>query len=205
SISTPVRQVARAVAVMVSAASPSGAMTTSTASSGRGWQSGIRSAVRLAAWMPASRAVSRTGPLGPRSGRARARVAGLMLTRAAATARRAVVGLSPTSTMRAPSGPRCDSGRLILTMVPGAGALGRRVADSSPTSGAAKPCRTLLSSPVSGPRRLPTDEDRHLPEPATMLTLLLAALISLAPVQTGELNTQLDDVLAAIDAGAGPS
>jgi C-terminal peptidase prc len=38
-----------------------------------------------------------------------------------------------------------------------------------------------------------------------MLTLLLASVLSLAPVQSGGLDRQLDDVLAAIDAGAGPS
>ena len=38
-----------------------------------------------------------------------------------------------------------------------------------------------------------------------MLTLLLASVLSLAPVQSGGLDRQLDDVLAAIDAGQGPS
>ena len=43
--------------------------STSTNDSGRGWQSGISSAVRLAAWIPAIRAVADTSPLGssPRS------------------------------------------------------------------------------------------------------------------------------------------
>ena len=41
---------------------------TSTNESGKGWQSGISSAVRLAAWMPAIRAVPITSPLGGRRG-----------------------------------------------------------------------------------------------------------------------------------------
>ena len=64
SISTPVRARTRAEATTVTTpASPSTASSTSTWSRPSGWQRGISSPVRLAAWMPASRAVARTSPL----------------------------------------------------------------------------------------------------------------------------------------------
>src|SRR3954464_4847175 len=68
----------------------------------------MSSAVRLAPWMPATRAVPRTSPFGASPATTAAAVSALMRTIACATARRAVAGLSPTSTMRAePSSSRC--------------------------------------------------------------------------------------------------
>jgi hypothetical protein len=55
--------------------------------------------VRLAPWMAAIRATPRTPPLAAVPSRMRARVAGSMRTRPAATATRAVSALAPTSTM----------------------------------------------------------------------------------------------------------
>jgi hypothetical protein len=63
SISTPVRPIVRTVA---STRTPgmAGSVTRETATSvrGRGWHSGISSAVRLAAMMPATRATPSTSP-----------------------------------------------------------------------------------------------------------------------------------------------
>src|SRR6266511_578606 len=77
---------------------------TSTEPTRSGWQRGIRSGVRLAAWMPATRATARTSPL-------------VIAPRARAMARRWLASLGVTSTIRArPSGsrwvrPRSDMGR----------------------------------------------------------------------------------------------
>ncbi len=96
------RAVARASArIRTVPASRSGVSSTSTRSNGSGWHSGTRSAVRLAPAMPASRATPKASPLGPPASSSRPSVSGLMRTVAAATARRAVTGLAPTSTMRA--------------------------------------------------------------------------------------------------------
>ena len=74
---------------------------------GSGWQSGISSAVRFAAMIPASWAVVSASPFG--SSRSCRAVSGAMRTSAAATARRREAGLSPTSTMRtAPDGSTCE-------------------------------------------------------------------------------------------------
>src|SRR5881398_3374300 len=68
----------------------------------------MSSAVRLAPWMPARRAVPRTSPFGASPAATAAAVSGLIRTIACATARRAVTALAPTSTMRAePSESRC--------------------------------------------------------------------------------------------------
>ena len=102
SISTPVRALVRASAVRVT--TPPVASTsapTSTNVSGSGWQSGISSAVRLAACIPAMRAVPSTSPLGASPRSTVAAVSGDILTTARATARRSVTGLPPTSTIRA--------------------------------------------------------------------------------------------------------
>src|SRR4051812_49585188 len=108
SISTPVRAVSEASAVRVTVpAAGSSSAATSTWSRPGGWQSGMSSAVRLAAWMPARRAVPRTSPLGASPAATTAAVAGLMRTTARATARRVVAGLAPTSTIEArPSASR---------------------------------------------------------------------------------------------------
>ncbi len=74
---------------------------TSTKLSASGWASGISSAVRFAAWMPASRAVPMTSPFGASPRATAAAVSGLIATRASATAMRSVSFLSPTSTIRA--------------------------------------------------------------------------------------------------------
>ncbi len=64
----------------------------------------MSSDVRFAPPMPASRAVTNASPFGPPASRSVASVSGRMRTTAPATARRAVTGLEPTSTMRgAPS------------------------------------------------------------------------------------------------------
>src|SRR5680860_1769900 len=94
---------------------------TSTEPTRRGWHSGMRSGVRLAAWIPATRATARTSPLliAPRA--TSDAVSGVMLTRPRATARRWVGSLGVTSTMRArPSGsrwvsPRSDIGGSLST------------------------------------------------------------------------------------------
>src|ERR1022692_3491828 len=73
-----------------------------------GWHSGIRSAVFLAAAMPAMRAISSGLPLGF-SGRLRS-TAGRMRTKAWARAVRRVSGLADTSTMRGlPAASKCES------------------------------------------------------------------------------------------------
>src|SRR3954452_8286693 len=102
SISTPVRAVTRASAVSVTVpAAASTSASTSMWSRPSGWQSGMSSPVRLAARTPAMRAVPRTSPFGASPARTFAAVSGDMRTRARATARRSLAGLSPTSTMRA--------------------------------------------------------------------------------------------------------
>ena len=80
SISTPVRPVTRQVArITTQPCSGSGSSSTVTAVSGSGWQSGIRSAVRLAPMMPASCATPSTSPfLKPRAA-IRARVSGAIV------------------------------------------------------------------------------------------------------------------------------
>src|SRR5262249_24769141 len=90
--------------------SGSGATSTLSDVSGRGWQSGISSAVRLPAITPAISAAARTSPFGLSPGRACASVSRAMCTRPRAPGSRAVAGLALTSTMRAlPSASRCES------------------------------------------------------------------------------------------------
>src|SRR5215207_9961165 len=115
SISTPVGPVVRASAAMSTRPSPT-SIRTSTKLSASGWHSGISSAVRLAAWIPAIRAVPTTSPFGPSPRATAVAVAGVMSTTARATARRSVASLPPTSTIRArPAASRCvrSSGRLV--------------------------------------------------------------------------------------------
>src|SRR5690606_39152699 len=101
SISTPVRAWTRTVAV-ARRPEPSGAMSTSTSieDSGSGWQRGSRSAVRLAAWIPAILATTRGSPFGVRPARRASMVAGLVRRKPSATAVRRVGSLSETSTIR---------------------------------------------------------------------------------------------------------
>ena len=78
-----------------------------TAPTRRGWQSGIMSAVRLAAWMPAMRAAPSTSPLVMALLATLPVVSGFMNTLHRDMARRWVASLGVTSTMRArPSGSR---------------------------------------------------------------------------------------------------
>src|SRR5918996_256917 len=93
---------------------------TSTLPTSSGWHSGISSGVRLAAWMPATRATASTSPLliAPRA--TSDVVSGRMCTRPRTTARRWVGSLGVTSTIRAlPSGsrwvrPRSDMGPTLV-------------------------------------------------------------------------------------------
>src|SRR3954468_22592578 len=102
SISTPVWALVRASPRIETApASGSTSSSTSTNDNGSGWQSGISSAVRLAAWMPAMRAVPTTSPFGRSPAATSAAVSGAIRTTARATARRSVTSLPPTSTIRA--------------------------------------------------------------------------------------------------------
>jgi hypothetical protein len=88
----------------------SGVSVTSTCVSAKGWQSGTRSAVRLAAMMPARRATVSTSPFGRSPFAIRANVPALMRTRPRATASRSVTALRETSTMRArPDASTCES------------------------------------------------------------------------------------------------
>src|SRR5438105_5144318 len=64
-----------------------------------GWASGMRSAVRFAAWMAARRATPSTSPLAARPPLTSATLAGRMRMRPEATAMRCVCAFSPTSTM----------------------------------------------------------------------------------------------------------
>src|SRR5437660_307950 len=71
----------------------------------RGWHRGMRSAVRLAAWIPAMRAAPRTSPLVMALLATLDVVSGSMVTLQRASARRWLGSLGVTSTMRAlPSG-----------------------------------------------------------------------------------------------------
>src|SRR5690606_20219605 len=84
-----------------------------------GWHSGMRSAARLAAWIPATRATESTSPLLTAPRATSEVVSGCMCTRARATARRWLGSLGVTSTIRArPSGsrwvrPRSDMARIL--------------------------------------------------------------------------------------------
>src|SRR5262244_1710005 len=89
---------------------PRGVKSIDATSTGNGWQSGIRSAVRLAAITPATRATASTSPLAMLPLRMRRSVAGCMRRVAVATATRSVTAFALTSTMRArPCASRCVS------------------------------------------------------------------------------------------------
>ena len=135
SISTPVRPVVLAVAVTPMVPAPeSRSNSTVTEVSASWWHSGISSLVRLAAPMPASRAVARTSaffsggvvtvfspagspdpprgaaaaPPGRLSAATMRTTSGRVRKTPSATAMRRVSDLSPTSTIRTrPSGSRC--------------------------------------------------------------------------------------------------
>src|SRR6266702_40595 len=102
SISTPVGPVTFTLARTRQPGSfASGSMSTVTFDSASGWQSGISSEVRLAAMMPAMRAVPSTSPFLAFPETIRSSVALVMTTRPSATASRSVAVLSETSTIRA--------------------------------------------------------------------------------------------------------
>src|SRR5258708_16518763 len=79
----------------------SGVMSSVTFDRANRWHSGIRSEVRLAAMMPAMRAVPSTSPFLALPETISANVALLMTTRPSATAVRSVAGFADTSTIRA--------------------------------------------------------------------------------------------------------
>src|SRR5579871_3836355 len=102
SISTPVRSATLAVArTRRPGRASSGSISIVIAESPIGWQSGISSCVRLAAMIPAIRAVPTTSPFLALPLRIMASVAAAMTTAPSATALRSVTGLSATSTMLA--------------------------------------------------------------------------------------------------------
>src|SRR4051794_16145364 len=102
SISTPVGPVTFTVArTMQPGSLPSGSISSVTFDSASGWQSGISSDVRLAAMMPAMRAVPSTSPFVALPDVTKSSVALLMTTRPSAIAVRSVAGFAETSTIRA--------------------------------------------------------------------------------------------------------
>src|SRR4051812_7874242 len=96
----------------------------------------MRSAARLAAWIPATRATASTSPLLTALDATLAEVSGCMYTRQRATARRWVGSLGVTSTIRArPRGSRCVRPRSdMAASLPGSlqGGAGRRQMDTNP-------------------------------------------------------------------------
>jgi hypothetical protein len=104
SISTPVRAVARTTASMATQSGSGNVSVTSTESIGNGWHSGTMSLVRLAAMMPASRAVAMASPLSSSRAWMRRIVSGRARRRAEARAVRSETGLEPTSIIRMPWG-----------------------------------------------------------------------------------------------------
>src|SRR5665213_1467888 len=76
--------------------------STWTEPTSRGWHIGTRSAVRLAAWMPATLAAASTSPLVMALLATCAVVSGFMATRQRARARLSVASLGDRSTMRVP-------------------------------------------------------------------------------------------------------
>ncbi len=99
SISTPVWPTTRTRASTLTPPSTK-SKSTLTFDRGSGWQSGMRSGVRLAAMIPATRATWRASPFAVPS-RTALTVSGAMRTMHSAVASRAVASLSATSTMRA--------------------------------------------------------------------------------------------------------
>jgi hypothetical protein len=100
SISTPVRSAVRTVAVMPTLVSPR-SRARSTPCSAMGWHSGIRSGVRLAPMMPATRATASASPLGSASRRSSEMTSAVVCTVPAASADRTDTDLAETSTIRA--------------------------------------------------------------------------------------------------------
>src|SRR3989442_15379652 len=100
SISTPVRSIVSATTSITTALSGSSSVkTTATCVRGNGCASGISSAVRLAAWIAAMRAVPSTSPFCAEPARISASVSGRIAIRPPARASRRVISLPATSTM----------------------------------------------------------------------------------------------------------
>src|SRR5436190_4096466 len=114
SISTPVCALVSTVAEISTTASPTLSITPMF-DKGNGWHSGISSAVRFAAMIPATWAVASASPFG--RSRSRRAVSGAMRTSARATARRRETSLPPTSTIRtAPVSSTCESSLIARTL-----------------------------------------------------------------------------------------
>mmetsp|Transcript_27282 Transcript_27282/g.54567 ORF Transcript_27282/g.54567 Transcript_27282/m.54567 type:complete len:212 (-) Transcript_27282:363-998(-) len=157
SISTPVRPPASVAVHSITADElPSIRTSTSTHDSDRGWHSGISSDVRLAAMMPARRAVAKIGPLGPwasppSDGRpSSVTISGGKRTVARAVADRLAPGLfDETSTMRATGAPR-SSARWVKA--DGAGGSAGRAVGVSAFLGMFRPLQASMSSDVNSKR-----------------------------------------------------
>ena len=116
SISTPVRPTVSAMTSQAMRLAASSMLkSTVTRVSGIGWHSGISSAVRLAPWIAAMRAMPITSPFLLLPASTIARVSGFMLIMPAARAIRRVSVLVPTSTIWAfPSASKCVKESLIV-------------------------------------------------------------------------------------------
>src|SRR5680860_120845 len=115
SISTPVRSAVRTVAVRFTPSSMT-TRSTSTPWTPIGWARGIRSGVRLAAWIAAIRATDSASPLGTVPPRSAATAAAESRTRPTAVAERTVTSLAETSTMCAdPSARTCVRRGSLMT------------------------------------------------------------------------------------------
>src|SRR6478609_1856897 len=131
SISTPVRSTVSTLASTATKSSPSSKFT-DTEPTRSGWHSGIMSDVRLAAWMPATRATDSTSPFLISRLAIAAVVSARMNTLHRATARRWVGSLGVTSTIRArPSGSRWVKERSLIarSLAPAGGLPGTSAAD----------------------------------------------------------------------------
>jgi len=98
--STPVRSAVRTVAAIATQSSCT-CRSTVTPWMAMGWQSGTRSGVRLAAWIPAMRATARASPFGTPGPRSSSTTSGETSTRPDAVAVRTVTSFPETSTIRA--------------------------------------------------------------------------------------------------------
>src|ERR1700722_3162095 len=140
SISTPVRSAVRTWAVISTPASVT-VRSTVTAWIASGWQSGIRSGVRLAPAMPALLATASASPVGPVPPPRAATAAADSSTRPEAVAVRTVTSLAETSTIRArPASSRCVSLSGAASLIRAAYASPAAGSDSNP--GSKSLCRT---------------------------------------------------------------
>jgi cyclic pyranopterin phosphate synthase len=131
----------------------SGSIRTATLLNGNGWHNGMRSAVRLAAMIPASSAVCTTAPLGVVPASTAASVSGRQVSCPTAVAIRSVGALPDTSTIRA----RPASSRWVSPV------MRRRAAAAGsdrPANRAGSGCR----APAPAPN--PTHRDRRRWSPA---------------------------------------